>query len=382
MIDTVALMINSNLFVNFSKDGFFKQTILSDSKSFAKYVRNPSKKEKEQFSYLPRLTLFNRGINEEMVKIEFSAPKLVFNNNFAELEEKDFDLVVSTLQQKLKNLGYRIFSRFLAEAPVSSIHYSKNILLTDGSLPYMYLKEIQKANITQRLDFNQTDFRNEGHSLKFRTNSYEVSFYDKLKDLERSKISNKRAIEEDNYIQMNMFEDIKKYKKQSKKLLEILRMEVRLNQRQKIRQILNKIDFKTKPTFKNLFNKEIAKSVLLYHLSQIENNYPKPLNFRPESAKDYISQFIIDNPRAKIRDPFTAYGFYKILDEIGARETRELLKQHKKERWYWFFSQMNSYNYPKSFLSIFGPIRSSINEMKSLKTVDFQDKMLNNDKYD
>lgn len=200
MIDTIALMVNSKLFVNFSKDGFFRQTVLSGNKSFTKYVRNPSEKEKSQFSYLPRLTLLNRG-TEEMVKIEFSAPKLVFNNNFDELEENNLDLVVSTLHQKLKNIGYGIFSRFLAEAPVSLIHYSKNIPLTDGSTPYMYLKEIQKANISQRLDFNQTDFRNEGHSLKFRTNSYEVAFYDKLKDLERAKISEKRAVEEDNYKQ-------------------------------------------------------------------------------------------------------------------------------------------------------------------------------------
>lgn len=89
MIDTVALMINSSLFANFSKDGFFKQTVVSGNKVFSKYIRNPSKKEKEQFGYLPRLTLLSRG-NEEMVKIEFSAPKLIFGNNFDELEEKRF----------------------------------------------------------------------------------------------------------------------------------------------------------------------------------------------------------------------------------------------------------------------------------------------------
>lgn len=381
MIDTIALMVNSKLFVNFSKDGFFRQTVLSGNKSFTKYVRNPSEKEKAQFSYLPRLTLLSRG-NEEMVKIEFSAPKLVFNNNFDELEENDFGLVVSTLHQKLKSIGYGIFSHFLAEAPVSLIHYSKNIPLTDGSTPYMYLKEIQKANITQRLDFNQTDFRNEGHSLKFRTNSFEVAFYDKMKDLERAKISEKRAVEEDNYVQMDLFEEIKEYKKRSQKRLEILRMEVRLNQRQKIRQILNKINLKTEPTFQNLFSKEIAKSVLLNQLRQIEDNYPKLLLFKPNSAKDFIAQFIIDNPKVKIKDSFTAYGFHKAIDEIGTREARELIKQHKRESWYRFFRQMNNYNYPKNALPVFEPIRNSISEMKPIKLVDIENKMLNNDKYD
>src|SRR3989344_5261555 len=141
MLDTIALMINSNLFVNFSKDGFFKQTIISGNKAFTKYVRNPSEQEKRQFGYLPKLTLLNRG-SEEMIKIEFSAPKLIFNNNFDELEDNDFDLVVSTLYKRLKDMGYRVWSNVLTKAPVSAIHYSKNILLKDGSTPYMYLKEI------------------------------------------------------------------------------------------------------------------------------------------------------------------------------------------------------------------------------------------------
>ena len=379
MIDTVALMIDSKLFVNFSKDGFFKQVTLSGNKTFTKYLRNPSEKEKQKFGYLPRLTLLNRGITEEMVKIEFSAPKLIFNNNFDELEEKDFDLVISTLYQKLKDMGCGIFSRFLTEAPVSLIHYSKNIPFTDGSMPYMYLKEIQKANITQRLDFNQTDFRNEGHSLKFRANSFEVAFYDKVKDLEKAKISEKRAVEKDNTIQLSLFDDIQRYRKQ--KSFEILRMEVRLNQRQKIRQVLRKIGQEVEPTFQNLFKKEIAKKVLLYHLDQIEDGYPKLLYFQLKSAKDFLAQFVIDNPKAKIKDPFTALGFYQALEETNTREVRELLKKHPKNSWYRFFRQIDNFSYPKNALPIFEPIRNSITKSKPFKLFDFKDKMINNDKY-
>ena len=58
------------------------------------------------------------------------------------------------------------------------------------------------------LDVNQTDYRNEGHSYKWHCNSYEIVFYDKIKDLEKAKHSDKRAIEKDNAIQLNLFPQI------------------------------------------------------------------------------------------------------------------------------------------------------------------------------
>ena len=58
------------------------------------------------------------------------------------------------------------------------------------------------------LDVNQTDYRNEGHSYKWHCNSYEVVFYDKIKDLEKAKQSEKRAIEKDNAIQLHLFPEL------------------------------------------------------------------------------------------------------------------------------------------------------------------------------
>lgn len=379
MIDTIALNLKRNMFVVLDKTRFYPLAQSLGGNFFRKWVRNPSKKEMEDYGYLPKLTYIERPA-ENILKVEFSAPKLIFGNNFDELENEDFEKVVIKLKQQLKLLGIHVFEFLLNNAPVSVIHYSKNIALTDGSTPYMYLKEIQKANVNLRLDFNQTDFRNEGHSLKFRTNSFEITFYDKVKDLEKAKISEKRAIEKDNFIQMNLFEGIKETRKI--KPLEILRMEVRLNQPQKIRQILRKINFKTKPTFQNLFQKEIAKKVLLYHLNQIENAYPKPLCFKPKSTKDFIAQFTIDNPKTKLKTPFMVFGFYKVLEELPTREIRELLKKYPKQAWYRFYKEINRFNYPKNTLPIFKPIKNSITQFKSFKLLDFQEKMLNNDKYD
>lgn len=90
------------------------------------------------------------------------------------------------------------------------------------------------------LDVNQTDYRNEGHSYKWHCNSYEVVFYDKIKDLEKAKQSEKRSIEKDNAIQLHLFPELRKSNK-----LEILRMEVRLNKRQKMKHLFAKLGMKS-----------------------------------------------------------------------------------------------------------------------------------------
>jgi hypothetical protein len=120
------------------------------------------------------------------------------------------------------------------------VHYSKNIPLIDDSTPYHFINKIKEANVQLSLDINQTNYRNSRHSYKWHSNySYEVIFYDKFRDLEKAMQSEKRAIEKDNYVQLELFKDLQK--KQMQKKLEILRMEVRLNKRQKIKTLFTKL---------------------------------------------------------------------------------------------------------------------------------------------
>jgi hypothetical protein len=134
---------------------------------------------------------------EVTLKIEFSLPKLFFGNNFNELQLKDFIVLLNKLTDSLRSMGVLTTSEILKQAPVSVVHYSKNIALTDGSTPYHYINKIKEANVKLSLDINQTDYRNEGHSFKWHCNSYEVVFYDKIKDLEKAKLSSKRSLEKD-----------------------------------------------------------------------------------------------------------------------------------------------------------------------------------------
>jgi len=389
MIDTIVLTLKKSMFTitdhnrfEPSSKGLYDDSYGLGSRSYSTCKQNPSSTELKNGIYKPRLTITKRFYDrayQVILKIEFSAPKLIYKNNFDELEEDDFETVLYSLQEKLQDMGVQVSVYALVGSLVSSIHFSKNVVLTNGLTPFSILKEIQKANISKRLDSNQTDFRNEGHSIKFRTNSYEVTFYDKMKDMQQAVISDKRAVENDNKIQRSLFEELEET--QRVRPLEILRMEIRLNQRQKINQVMQVLGINIKPTFRDLFRKEIAQKVLLHYLDLIEDNYPKVLSFQPKSTKDFISQFVIDNPTKKIKDSVLACGFRNMLSELSVREIRELHNRTPISSWYRFFQQMNGYNYTINKDSVFKPIRDSINEFKPLRTVDFQSQMLNNDKY-
>ncbi len=146
----------------------------------------------------------------------------------------------------------------LKKADITAIHYGKNILLTTATAS-LVIKMLKKFDVSHRLDEGNNDFRNDGQAIRFHTNTYELTFYDKMKDLEKANISEKRAIECDNYTQYDLFTLNERERN------EILRMELRLNNRRKISETLRRIGVNPKSTqFDNLFHKEIAKRCLIY----------------------------------------------------------------------------------------------------------------------
>jgi len=286
--------------------------------------QNPTKKELIQGIYKPRLTLSQQvsplGHTEAMLKIELSLPKLVFGNNFEELHYKDFEQVNHKLVITLETMGVIVSPTDLAVSPISAIHYSKNIPLVDGSIPYHYINKIKETNVQQSLDVNQTDYRNEGHSFKWHCNSYEIIFYDKIRDLEKAKISSKRSLEKDGTLQLKLIDLFKKRKR-----FEVLRMEVRLNKRQKLKQLFQKLDIKAELTFKKLFKPAIAKKVLLHYLNELESKRPALLDYKVANDKTLLVALIVNNPNLSPRRLLTLYGLRKALETTTARELRVML---------------------------------------------------------
>lgn len=223
----------------------------------------------------------------------------------------------------------------LACAPISAIHFSKNIPLIDGSIPYHYISKIEEANIKLSLDINQTDYRNTGHSYKWHSNAYEVVFYDKIRDLEQAKKSDKRSMEKDNAIQLHLYDTL-----HSKKMFEVLRMEARLNNKRKIEQLLKKLDIKAQLTFKGLFKTNIARKVLLHYLDEIERARPPLLDFKASNAKSLLVALIFNNSTLSPRRILQLYGMKLALEHVSLRELRTMLDVHNKRSWYRLIADM------------------------------------------
>lgn len=369
MLDTIRLTLSKDMFWVMDKTYFQKQT-QNALRGYFTLVQNPTKSELKSGIYKPRLTMTKRfnttGRHEATLAIEFSAPKLLYGNNFEELTKKDFTTVVALLQLRLKEMGVGVFTSILENAPVSAIHYSKNIPLTDGSTPHYLIGKIKQANVSLALDVNQTDFRNDGHSYKWHSNSYEVSFYDKLKDLEMANKSEKRAIEKDNAIQLNLFETFKE-----RQLFEVMRMEVRLNKRQKIGQLFRTLGIQSELTLKDLFSSTIAQQVLLHYLDELESKRLPLFDYKPTSSNSLLADLVINNPSMGIRKTIQVFGLKQAFDSTTPRELRNMFGKYGQRSWYRLIAEAKAIKLPTS-KSPLGIVREHLTRFEPLKLVDFQ----------
>src|SRR3989339_686244 len=120
MIDTIVLKLSNDMFFITDHDKFppsarwltDTQTGSFGGRAYIPSKQNPLKADLLNGIYKPRLTLTNRfnhtGRWEPSLKVELSLPKLLFGNNFDELQDCDFEPITNKLQQRLKEMGVRV----------------------------------------------------------------------------------------------------------------------------------------------------------------------------------------------------------------------------------------------------------------------------------
>jgi len=295
-------------------------------------VQNPTQVELQAGRYLPRLTLGKRKIPSGFaltLRIEFSAPKLVFGNNFDELESHDFCKALSVLHAGLGRMGIAVSKDALRQARVSAIHYSKNIAFTDYTTCSMVMSELDLIDLDSRLDLSRTDYRNNGHAIRYHANSFEVTFYDKLKDLDKARYSKKRAIEQDDGVQLEMFGKRSSFPKQ----LEVLGMEARLGTRAKITSLLKRVGASAEPIFEALFNADIAKSVLGHFWANVQARLP--LTYRSDRLRpeDLLSALAYSGKgTVRIGKLLQQLGCAVLVGSVGIRGASAALSPHCSPR--------------------------------------------------
>lgn len=329
MIDTVCLLIPKDKMIYLA--GASSWELYSKTEQYEKYVRNPSKVEKETGKYFPRLTGYKRKsfIKDTNIRIEFSVPKLLYLNNLDELEEKDFPKVVATLQDRLKTMGVIVSKTVLENASISSVHFSKNIKLEDGYTANHLISEMSKIDLRKSFDFARTKYTNDGQSLYIHANSHQLVVYDKIADLGKE---TKRAIDkEQTMYQRNLFDELQKSGS-----TEIIRFEIRLSQKQKMNTVLEDLGYTKNPTFRDVFNAGVSKKVINSYWQTLIKEKNLGLFAISFSIKDTLQKILLSNEKIKPKQAIYLLGLFMLAkDENGMRQLRSIVSKRSNDRsWY------------------------------------------------
>lgn len=379
MIDTVKLMVNFPDFEITQPELFYPDStqLLELQRTFSSAIQRPSKADHRLGLYKPSLKLVRRPVEGGGISIflliEFSAPKLLFGNNFEECNHSDFPLLVIRLAQVLRAMGVFIAPNTLANAKVLTIHYGKNYVLKDFSLPYTFMEEMSRANISRVYDVNQADFRNQGHSWKFRTNTFEFTLYDKVKDLEKASISYKRSLEGNQNGQLPLLKPLRRLRKDEP--FEVIRLELRFSNTRSIKKLLEDIQEPLELTFKLLFSRNIAQKACLHHLKKVREAILLTNTREQNSFTDYLSELIRLNPTVKPRLLFAYAAYKEVIKEKGEQVARLLIDPKNNGGWYRYRKEFSTLNEPKSLFKIDKLIEMT-EEFRTVKLADYSQNLL------
>ncbi len=319
MLDTVVLTLpEKDFFIKhgerFTPYSGFLQNPMYGSNQMVKAIYNPTKTEKRA-GYKPRLTLIKKPFTERahaiILRIEFSAPKLLYGNNFVELRgHDDFMPVLTALHSALASMGIVVSLETLKTASVSAIHYSKNIMLERETPCFLLIRELEKLDLSAKLDLTQTDFRNSGQMVKYHASTYEIALYDKVKDLQQARTyGDKRSAEIDNAYQTDLLNTFK--------LPEVLRFEIRLKTR-KLKPLMQKIGHTGPLTFQNLFNASLSRAILLHFWNQITDGLYL-LNLNSDDPAALIARIKAAYPKKRQTSILQLIGFAHTAEKLGIR---------------------------------------------------------------
>jgi hypothetical protein len=323
MIDTIILQIPINSSAIINSDQFKPSArMIENVQGFFKCVNNPTTKDKKEGVYKPRLTIIKRGARLYL-KVEFSAPKMLFGNNLEEIKENSFEALIKGLQEKIKQMGVELWSHEIEKAEVIGIHPSKNILLNNGYTSSFVIRELSKINLNQKFDLERVSFRNDGESMQFYTNQHSFVLYDKIKDLNKPA---KRAIDkEQTSQQISLFEYIEKEKKN----IEVLRLEIRIGNKKKLSEILRKVNYTESSIFTNIFKEKLCQKIIKLYWEEFfgKNMFLFNVNNNPQVV---LQKIIQKYPKTNIKTAIMLVGLNLLCrDDSGIRGFRSIAKNYK-----------------------------------------------------
>lgn len=341
MIDTIVFKIEAGnssrvlkgdyLSPEFSKRGIEK---LSDTERATghtkRYLRRFILRPPKELGYTPRVEIFEKLTNQMSViyevRVEVSVAKLLYGNNLQEIDESDLNSVCSKIQETVLNAGVRIRREAILNAPVSRLHLGKNILLPGHIHSHEIVEAISKSESTKSYENSRERYGNDGTLARIRSGSREDVFYDKIKDMLKTK---SKAVDKTGKDVERAFVETYNLERAN-----ILRYEHRFLRIEPLKSSVNgylKREYNHQVTFTDVFNNHLWRHVLQ---KTWRNIYDKPANqtlFRclehePSDIARTVMQAAFDNENIvhSQNSALMSFGLAMLIRECGADMVRNL----------------------------------------------------------
>lgn len=362
MLDTIILLLPELKFRITNPTMFsMHPDILGKIIGYTKSQNNPTALDRKLDIYKPRLTLFKRG-RELFLKIEFSAPKILWRNNVDELCEEDFDTVVGQLRLKIAEMGVQIWTHDLKKAEVLAFHPSKNIIITNNYSASLAVRELKKTEVSWLFDVDYKEFKNAGEIVQFYTKSNAFVLYDKVRDLPKPEA---RAIDKDQTLyQASLFDSLHRK-------IQILRIEVRLCEKRKINEILGKLGFNKNPTFEDIFKQKLCKGILKLYWEQFFSDYKFIFNVSSNPQR-LLEILLAKSNRITLKQAINWIGLMALIrDDEGFRGLRTIIRKYRpRTSWAHFRSKIERFRgdiHKQNLFTFINDVEIQLDKFESIK---------------
>lgn len=309
---------------------------LDRHKGIRKFVRNPLAEFRQQGVVYPNLEIYETYKRTSgyqcNVKPQVSLPKMIQGHSFEEIFDDKFPKSISTLKERMNDMGIWINEDTLKQAAVTSLHYCMNILFSNESEARLFLSCLHKMTMGERYENHDRDYANDGKTVRFFTKSFEwvayMKYYDVL-DVGKNQVAKKATPQEREIVERLLRE---------KRIPPLIRIEIRFKSKPSIRKHFKTIfgEDKITWTFEEVFSTKRSRKVMEYYWNKLMDN-PLNASILQTPSRETLYRKINSEFRDKVPSStlYKAIGMFEQLQALGMKELRaEVLKKYSRTTWY------------------------------------------------
>ncbi|MBD3362700.1 hypothetical protein GF362_03205 [Candidatus Dojkabacteria bacterium] len=315
--------------------------------------------------YYPSLTFRGNG----KLYIEFSAPKILFENNVEELSNEDFDDFIGNFTKKLYDMGINISNEALKNSYVSFATVSKNIILDGPVGATEFIEFTRRLWWKWRHSLKFENYKENGVSIREFTTSTGIGIYAKAPSL----------------VAINHKTDKEKGLVQNLKQNNILRFEYRMQNYQRTNAkyswaLGRKVE---RLTLKDIFDSGLSKKILLYDLNKsLFSDEFKFIPMRLPTIKR-MYEYIWDQD-IKPSEEWAIITCFRLCSDLGIHKAKEIFENRysnttTKRVWKLckkVLKEFDDYEYS----NIRNEINAQISEFKSITNELLSEEKMNTEK--